>query len=334
MKTAECVSPKHPDKMCDQISDSILDHLLIQDPFSRVAIETMGGHGKVYVTGEITAPLGIKTDEIKNIVHRITGGEEEVFVNIVKQSPEIANGVDTGGAGDQGIMVGYACRDNKAMIPNELYLARELCKYIYDRHQYDGKTQITIDDSGDINTIVASFQNVSRQVLREEVFEWLAGRRGGEIHCNPAGDWSQGGFEADTGLTGRKLAVDNYGPQIPIGGGAFSGKDATKVDRSGAYMARKLAVMILNLEPEASNVTVKLAYSIGIAEPVMATAHMEHIEDNIVIKYKDLDLLTEFEGEKMELRPGQIIKALKLREPQFEKTAQWGHFGEGFEWDK
>lgn len=143
-KTAECVTPKHPDKMCDQISDAILDHLLLQDPFSRVAIETMGGHGKVYVTGEITAPLGITTDEIKNIVHRITGGEEEVFVNIVKQSPEIANGVDTGGAGDQGIMVGYACNDNEDMIPKEAYLARSLCKFLYNKFPFDGKTQITI----------------------------------------------------------------------------------------------------------------------------------------------------------------------------------------------
>ena len=329
-KTAECVSPKHSDKMADQISDAILDWCLEQDSNARVAVETMGGHGKVYITGEIT----ISSKELLNnigliateIVHRITGKDEEVFINIVGQSREIANGVDTGGAGDQGIMVGYACRDNEEMIPQELYLARSLCKFIYEKYPYDGKTQITINENNQIETIVASFQNVTGEVLKELIEDWYA--QDGidpeniipfNIYVNPAGDWSQGGFDADTGLTGRKLAVDNYGPQIPIGGGAFSGKDATKVDRSGAYMARKISVDILNADEEAKEVLVKLAYAIGKAEPVMLTA---------MIDGKELDVTNGI------ATPKGMIEFLKLREPKYERTARWGHFGNGFDWDK
>lgn len=316
IKTAECVSPAHPDKLCDRISDAILDACLEQDPMSRVAIETMGGHGIITITGELTTKAYINAREI---AQRIAGKQYGVQVNIVSQSPEIANGVDTGGAGDQGIMVGYACDDNEDMIPQELYLARSLCKFIYEKHPFDGKTQITIDNNKSIKTVVASFQNVSREELEYHVKEWLGDTDGVEIFCNPAGDWSQGGFEADTGVTGRKLAVDNYGPQIPIGGGAFSGKDATKVDRSGAYMARMMAVYYLK-HIGAKEVIVKIAYSIGIAEPVMVTV--------------------EADGEKIEINSGWdltplgIINSLKLREPQFEKTAQWGHMGGGFLWDK
>lgn len=335
MKTAECVSPKHPDKMCDQISDAILDYCLKQDSNSRVAIETMGGHGKVYVTGELT----IDSEEIMNnigsivtdIVHRITGKNEEVFINIVKQSPEIAQGVDVGGAGDQGIVVGYACNDNDEMVPQEYYLARTLCQYIYEKYPYDGKTQITLGDDGYISTIVASFQNVDRYELESMISEWLDlmnyPHAGCVIHCNPAGNWNIGGFDADTGLTGRKLAVDNYGPQIPIGGGCFSGKDATKVDRSGAYMARRVAVDLLKKTDRATEIVVKIAYSIGIAEPVMATAHIKQNDGFIPI---DLDLTTMV----YDLTPKGMIETLKLREPKFEETAKWGHFGNKFEWDK
>lgn len=331
MKTAECVSPKHPDKMCDQISDAILDAYLKEDPNSRVAIETMGGHDEVFIVGEVTSLYYLPKAHINEIVDRIVGKfVKNVYVKIVQQSPEIANGVDTGGAGDQGIMVGYACRDNESMIPHELYLARDLCKFIYEKYPFDGKTQITLTDEGWIDTIVASFQNVPAEDLRYFVHIWLDNQVSTDeidditIHCNPAGDWNQGGFDADTGLTGRKLAVDNYGPQIPIGGGAFSGKDATKVDRSAAYMARKIAVHLLKRYERAKSVTVKLAYSIGIAEPVMVTAFTEYphgiFESEIVGGF--------------DLTPKGIIESLKLREPQFEKTAQWGHFGNGFKWDK
>jgi len=320
MKTAECVTPKHPDKLCDRISDAILDACLEQDPKSRVAIETMGGHGIITITGELTTNAYVN---MREIAQKIAGEQYGVQVNVVKQSREIAQGVDIGGAGDQGIMVGYACNDNWAMIPHELYLARELCKFIYEKHPYDGKTQITIDNYDKVQTIVASFQNIDINSLGKMVREWAESRpecdptSPSNIYCNPAGDWKQGGFEADTGITGRKLAVDNYGPQIPIGGGAFSGKDATKVDRSGAYMARKIAVDLLK-EHSAKEVIVKLAYSIGVAEPVMATAIIDGVD-------------TQIDGERF--TPNFIINYLKLREPQYEKTAQWGHFGNGFQWD-
>ena len=157
-KTAEFVSPKHPDKICDQISDAILDACLKQDEFSRVAIETMGGHGIVTVTGELTTNAFV---EIKDIVKEVVGKEIGVQTNIVKQSNEISRGVDTGGAGDQGIMVGYACNETKDFMPREYDLARSLCKYIYNTFPYDGKTQITLDDSGKIKTILVSFQNAN-----------------------------------------------------------------------------------------------------------------------------------------------------------------------------
>ncbi len=323
LKTAECVTPKHPDKVCDQISDAILDACLEQDPNSRVAIETMGGHNLITITGELTTKAYVNIPEV---VRSIVGDKYGIQTNIVKQSPEISQGVDTGGAGDQGIMVGYACNENEEMIPQEAYLARSLAKFIYEKHPEDGKTQITLNEDGVITDVVASFCNVNRELLTAYIFQWLKGKKflhqGMSIYANPAGDWSQGGFDADTGLTGRKLAVDNYGPQIPIGGGAFSGKDASKVDRSGAYMARKIAVDLLKFK-KAKKVIVKLAYSIGIAEPVMATALIDDMEENI----SDLN-------EVYDLTPNGIRESLELNKPVYQKTAEWGHFGNGFKWDK
>lgn len=326
LKTAECVTPKHPDKMCDQISDAILDWYLKQDENSRVAVEVLGGHGKVFICGEVTSlATPIYKSAVEGIVRDITGKELEVEVRIVSQSPEIANGVDTGGAGDQGIMTGYACDDNKEMIPQEYFLARDLCKYIYAKYPYDGKTQITLNENSEIVTIVASFQNVSNKQLLDMIHAWVDGRNivaECNYFANPAGDWNQGGFDADTGLTGRKLMVDNYGPQVAIGGGCFSGKDSTKVDRSGAYMARKLAVEILK-SVNAKEVLVKLAYAIGVAQPVMVSAEVngEVVDFSVSLS-------------KYDLTPAGIIKALDLKKPQFEKTAQWGHFGNGFKWDQ
>ena len=323
MKTAEAVSPSHPDKMADRISDAILDACLKQDPYSRVAVETLGGHGIITITGEVTTKAYFNAREI---AQKIAGSQYGVQVNIVQQSFEIANGVDNGGAGDQGIMVGYACSDNEAMIPQELYLARSLCQYIYKDFPYDGKTQITLNDKNEIQTIVASFQNVSKSRLELAIHNWLGENDGvWNVYCNPAGDWSVGGFEADTGVTGRKLMVDNYGPQVAVGGGAFSGKDATKVDRSGAYMARKIAVNILKGNG-AKEVFVKLAYAIGIAKPVMVTAKAIFYDGKIIEGGWDFSMY--------DLTPLGIIDALKLRNPQFEKTACWGHFGQNFSWDK
>lgn len=318
-KSAECVTPRHPDKLCDRISDAILDACLEQDPMSRVAIETMGGHGIITITGELTTKAYVN---VHDIVRTIVGTQYGIQTNIVQQSPEIANGVDTGGAGDQGIMNGYACNDNEDHIPQELYLARSLCKFLYNLHPYDGKTEISIDNDHVITAIVASFQNVPKEELEFHIGEWLKINLFPRVDkltiiANGAGDWKIGGFEADTGVTGRKLVIDNYGPQIPVGGGAFSGKDATKVDRSAAYMARKIAVDVLK-EMNAKEVFVKIAYAIGVAEPVMVTA----VADGVEVPINDYDL-----------KPKSIIDFLELRKPQFEKTAQWGHMGNGFKWD-
>ena len=317
IRTAECVTPKHPDKICDRISDAILDECLKQDPNSRVAVETMGGHGEVNINGEITSNADL---DIPSIVERIVGKKVEVRYNIVHQSNFIAQGVDNGGAGDQGIMVGYACNENPEYIPHELYLARDLCKSIYSYFPYDGKTQVTLED-GKIKTIVASFQNASSEQLEQVVVEWLQYNTDGiEIHLNPAGDWNVGGFDADAGVTGRKLVVDNYGPRVPIGGGAFSGKDSSKVDRSAAYMARKIAVDYLK-NNDAEEVYVYLAYAIGYDKPVQSTVVVDGKEFKIRFNSHDYDLT-----------PNGIIKTLGLQEPKFEKTAEWGHMGTEQTW--
>jgi len=320
MKTAEWVTPKHPDKLCDQISDAILDAYLQKDPNSRVAVETMGGHGAVYITGEVTAKEHVNANVIRDIVERISG-VKSVVINIVEQSPEIAQGVDTGGAGDQGIMVGYACDDNEEKIPQELYLARSLGKYLYSLFPYDGKTQVTIDKNYVVHTIVASFQNVKNNDLALQIDHWILEQgidTPVQVFVNPAGEWNQGGFDADAGVTGRKLAVDNYGPQVPIGGGAFSGKDGSKVDRSGAYMARKIAVEQLH-KHHAHEVIVKLAYSIGVKEPVMVTANIDGIDHDVTEDYN--------------LGQEDIRYNLVLDNPQYERLARVGHFGTGNVWD-
>lgn len=317
-RTAESVSPKHPDKLCDQISDAILDAYLTADKDARVAAEVCGGHGVVFVTGEITSTADV---DIPAIVRRIAGDDIEVHTKIVKQSPEIAQGVDTGGAGDQGIMIGYACDETPEMLPREVVLARRLNQYIYNKFPYDGKTQVTIAPDGTVDSIVASFQNTSKEDLEKMVREFankegLGGKL--ELHINPAGDWSQGGFDADTGLTGRKLIVDNYGPGVAIGGGCYSGKDPSKVDRSAAYMARKIAVDYLR-KRKAHEVLVRLAYAIGYAEP---------LEKTVIVDGK----AEEIEG--YNLTPNGIIEFLDLKRPMYEATACYGHYGEGFDWDK
>lgn len=316
-RTAESVSPKHPDKLCDQISDAILDAHLREDPLARVAVDVAGGHGKVFVTGEVTSKA--KNVNVVGIVRRIAG-EVELIEHIAAQSPEIAQGVNTGGAGDQGIMIGYACSETPEMLPLEVVLSRQLNEFLYGTWPFDGKTQITIDGTT-ITGVVASFQNASGTELRAAIDAWLQGKNVVEdarIHVNPSGDWHIGGFEADAGLTGRKLAVDNYGPRISVGGGAFSGKDPSKVDRSAAYMARKIAVDYLR-ERSAKEVFVRLAYAIGVAEPLEATV----IIDGEIEKIEGYDLT-----------PNGIIAALDLRRPIYEQTARYGHFGHGFGWEK
>ena len=319
IRTAECVSPMHPDKMCDRISDTLLDLHLQQDPNSRVAIETCGGMGEVYITGEVTSTAIVTRENIVKVVHDITTDDTiNVIININSQSPEIANGVDTGGAGDQGIMIGYACRDNKQYLPQEYFLSRELNKFIFDKYPYDGKTQVTMN--GNSLRVVSSFQNAPAKKLQQlvmEYFEDYSQYHIESLHCNPAGDWNIGGFTADAGVTGRKLAVDNYGPRVPLGGGAFSGKDSTKVDRSAAYMGRRIAVDILEERPEVQEVMVQLAYAIGYDQPLQATAIVDG--EHEFIKGYDLS-------------PKGIINFLELRKPIFGETAGFGHMGAGFKW--
>ncbi len=316
-RTAESVSPGHPDKLCDQISDAVLDAYLKQDPRSRVAVEAVGGHGKIFVVGEVTSTAEVA---IEPIVRRIAG-DIEIEVRIVAQSPEIANGVDTGGAGDQGIMVGYACDETPEHLPLEVVLSRSLNKFLYDKWPHDGKTQITLKD-GIVTSVVASFQHAPKQELEAAVASWLETNASADkdiaLHVNPAGDWEQGGFDADTGLTGRKLVVDNYGPSIPIGGGCFSGKDPSKVDRSAAYIARKIAVDYLK-KRSAHEVFVHLAYAIGYDQPLEATVTIDGVQEVV---------------EGYDLSPNGIIKTLDLRRPIYEQTARYGHFGhKNFPWE-
>ena len=283
--TAEYVSPKHPDKMCDRISDAILELFTSQDLNSRVAIETLGGHGKVFIVGEVTSTGTITQLQYEQIVADITGfNTYDVTVHIVQQSPEIAHGVDTGGAGDQGIVIGYACNHNDEMIPQELYLAKSLCNYIYEKYPVDGKTQVTINAKHEITHIVASFQNTKTPQLTADIIGWVRDKKMPiddiKLLVNPAGEWHVGGFEADAGLTGRKIVIDQYGPRVPVGGGAFSGKDWTKVDRSGAKYAQHIAQQLLQ-KHNAKEVRVELAYAIGVSEPVQKIAYIDSVPINI-----------------------------------------------------
>lgn len=318
LHSAESVSPKHPDKLCDQISDAILDAYLAVDPESRVAIEVLGGHGKVFVVGEVTSEADIN---VERIVNRLAG-KVEVEVRIVKQSSEIANGVDTGGAGDQGIMVGYACSETPELLPLEVVLSRRLNQYLFKKWPFDGKTQVTLR-AGRVESVVASFQNAKQCELKKAIETWLGSEllvkpaKNIALHINPAGDWALGGFDADTGLTGRKLVVDNYGPRVPIGGGCFSGKDPSKVDRSAAYMARRIAVDYLR-KFKAYEATCYLAYAIGKAQPLEASV----VVDGMRLAVEGYDL-----------SPNGIIASLGLKKPQYEKTARYGHFGHKFAWD-
>ena len=312
-KTAEFVSPKHPDKICDFIADSILDTYLAGDKESRAAIEVMGGHKLITINGEVRSQA---KPDIEELVKNIVGENYRVVSNIAPQSREIARGVDRGGAGDQGIMKGYATRATPEYLPLEYVLARDLCRKIYEKYPFDGKTQVTVDD-GEVLTVVASFQNTKNDELLPFVQGLISAK---EYLINPAGEWQEGGFDADTGLSGRKLVIDNYGPEVAVGGGSFSGKDYTKVDRSGAYMARRIAVELLE-KRGAKEVSVKLAYAIGKKDPVMAVAEIDGREEEIRSLSSGFDLT-----------PRGIREYLKLDEVKFADTALWGHFGRGFPW--
>ena len=328
MRTAEFVTPKHPDKMCDIISDMILDKFLEKDPNTRCTIHTMGGYGKVWITGEVGTTVSVPTDEIKNIVKEVSDVEEVTIhlVNVPQQYSNVAT--------DQGTVIGYANTETPSMIPFEYELARELNRYIYSVYPVDGKTQITIN--GTDVTVVASFQNTNHTDLEEliRIFfkdksELLVGQKFNvsKTFCNPLGTWTTGGFDSDSGITGGQVVIDNYGPRIPVGGGAFSGKDGSKLDRAAAYMARKIAVDAIK-KYRLMYALVELSYSVGTEQPVQA-----RIKGND----KGINLETGvnlYEVYGYDLSPNGIIQKLQLKTPNFTKTSTWGHFGNGFLWDQ
>ncbi len=330
MYSSEYVTAKHPDKICDTIADAILDRLLKHDPNSRAAIEVSAGHSAISIIGEIRSSYEISDKELKEISETIAETKfSRTLFALERQSPEIARGVDTGGAGDQGIMVGYASRDNELMLPKEHMLAKSLAQFLYKEHPADAKTQVTINDRGEIVNLLASVADLKSSRIKSLVLDWLSDKdytKDMELNINPAGDWSISGFDADSGMTGRKIVVDAYGPRVPVGGGAFSGKDASKVDRSGAIKARQVAVDILKSKESAKEVLVYLAYAIGKKEVLGATARV--YTDNAV---EEIDLKNR---NPEEFYPQRIIEDLNLKKPIFESLAKWGPFGNGFEWDK
>lgn len=337
----EIVFRGHPDKVCDQISDAILDAHLAQDKSSRVAVETMGGKGWLFLTGEITSNAQVDVDSIARRVLAGVGYRDSVKIvdNIGIQSCDIARGTcnDTKGAGDQGMMFGYATRETKENLPKAQVILQKFAKR-YDELfrktdvglRSDGKAQITGEYSGcgygrkleSIKTALISYQNTednrenTDQLLRHE-FLLIAREYGvdvGRFLFNPTGRFEIGGFDADAGLTGRKIVVDNYHSFANVGGGAFSGKDPTKVDRSGAYMARKIACEYLNADERLDWVEVQLAYAIGLRQPLSICINSSRGE----LKPSN-DLYARCE-------PHRIISELGLLDVKYEPLAMFGHF--------
>ncbi len=338
--TVESVTSGHPDKMCDQISDAILDACLAQDPKSRVAIESFGAHGLLVIGGELTTDATINASEIARKVYNDIGYDDdlEIIERIVKQSPDIAMGVDQDGAGDQGIMYGYATDETPEFLPKGVTYVHKLTKGLEDLRKSgklkwlrpDGKAQVTIKN-GRVASVLISTQHsedVEQAEIREALIEKLIKPVIGDltrvyVYVNPTGRFVQGGFYADTGLTGRKLMVDTYGGLIVHGGGAFSGKDATKVDRSAAYMARFAAKNIV-ASGLAKQALVSVAYAIGHPLPLMVSAVDENGKD-----------LSEYVRNNFDFRPRAIMERLNLRRPIYRQTATYGHFGKvGLPWEE
>ena len=338
--TVESVTNGHPDKICDQVSDAILDECLRQDPMSRVAIETFGSHGLFVIGGEVTTKADFDAGKIaKDLYGRIGYHDRlKVITNIIRQSLDIAMGVDTGGAGDQGIMYGYATDETPEFMPKAVVLVHKLTKGLEKLRKEkkiswllpDGKAQVTMR-KGKLETVLVSCNHkkrVSLDQIRKEITKKLiksiVGDIGGtNILVNPTGRFEVGGFTADTGLTGRKIMVDTYGGLINHGGGCFSGKDPTKVDRSGAYMCRFVAKNVV-AGGLAKKCLVSVAYAIGKANPLMVYA--------IDGKGKNLSLWVK---RNFDFRPQAIIERLNLRAPIYLQTAAYGHFGkEGLPWEE
>lgn len=330
--TTESVTSGHPDKVCDQISDAILDACLTQDPTSRVAVESFGSHGTLMLGGEVKTAANFDAEKIAREVYSGIGYTDDLKIlnTIARQSPDIAQGVDTGGAGDQGIMYGYATDETAEMLPLGVVLSHALARRLEEIRRNgtlpwvkpDGKTQVTIAN-GTVLTALTSTQHdeaISQEDIRAGLIEHLFTPVLGdvskiEILVNPTGKFVIGGFAADAGLTGRKIMVDTYGGLMPHGGGAFSGKDATKVDRSAAYMCR-FAAKNLVANGHAKKALVSVAYAIGRVEPVMIEAFDGEGKN-----------LTELVTKNFDFRPRAIIERLGLTRPIFQETAAYGHFG-------
>jgi S-adenosylmethionine synthetase len=351
--TSESVTEGHPDKIADQISDGVLDAALAQDPLSRVACEALLTTGLIVVAGEITTNAHIDYQEIAREAVRKVGYTDASFgfdcntcgvlISIHQQSGDIAMGVDREGAGDQGMMFGYACNETPEKMPLPISLARKLTRRLSDVRRSgqlaflrpDGKSQVTVEYEGDrpvrIDAVVISTQHSDdistddlRKAIREHVIDPVlpAGMVDAQTkyHINPTGRFVIGGPMGDTGLTGRKIIVDTYGGMGRHGGGAFSGKDATKVDRSGAYMARYIAKNVV-AAGLAERCEVQLAYAIGVAEPVSV------LVDTFGTGKVDEQKLSDAIRQVFKLTPRGIIETLDLRRPIFQQTAAFGHFG-------
>jgi S-adenosylmethionine synthetase len=362
--TSESVTEGHPDKIADQISDAVLDALLAQDPMSRVACETLLTTGLAMVAGEITTKGYVEIPDIvrqtiKDIGYTRAkyGFDSEtcaVITSVHSQSPDIAMGVDTGGAGDQGLMFGYACDETPELMPMTIMLAHKLTRRLSEVRKKeilpylrpDGKSQVTIEYKDGkpyrLHTIVVSSQHspdVTLKQLRKEIIEKvilpvlpkkLLDEKTIIYHINPTGRFVTGGPMGDTGLTGRKIIVDTYGGVGSHGGGCFSGKDPTKVDRSASYMARYVAKNIV-AAGLCSEVEVQLAYAIGVPEPVSI-----HVDDFGTGKIHH-DKLVSIIRKNFDMTPKGIVKTLNLRRPIYKKTAAYGHFGRTepeFTWEK
>lgn len=364
--TSESVSEGHPDKVCDAISDGILDAIIAKDPNARVACETFVTTGLVLVGGEVTTEAYIEVpDVVRATVKKIgyTSADYKfdsescsVLNAIHSQSPDIAMGVDKGGAGDQGMMFGYACEQTPELMPMPIMYAHKLVKKLADiRKGFNGimpylrpdaKSQVTVeyDDNGNpvrVHTIVISTQHdadASQKKIKEDVIEQVIKKvipaeyfdEKTKVLVNPTGRFEIGGPHGDSGLTGRKIIVDTYGGWAPHGGGAFSGKDPSKVDRSGAYAARYIAKNIVAAKL-AKECMVQLAYAIGVADPV--SIFVDTKGTGIIPDSK----ISEMINKEVDLTPKGIIDQLKLRNPIYQKTSAYGHFGrneDGFTWEQ
>jgi S-adenosylmethionine synthetase len=361
--TSESVTEGHPDKIADQISDAILDAVLAEDPVGRVACETLVTTGLAMISGEITTKTYVDFPSIvRNTIREIGytrakyGFDSEtcaVISSIDPQSPDIAQGVDTGGAGDQGLMFGFAVRETPELMPLPIQLAHKLVRRLteirkagdVDFLRPDGKSQVTIEYEGKrpvrASAIVISTQhspNVSNRDLRDAIIEKvITNVVPGDLiddrtvfHINPTGRFVIGGPQGDTGLTGRKIIVDTYGGRGRHGGGAFSGKDPTKVDRSACYMARYIAKNLV-ASGIADEVEVQLAYAIGVADPV--SIYVDTFGTGKIDQSKLVDLVREH----FQMTPRGIMESLQLRRPIFKKTAAYGHFGRTepeFSWER